>query len=439
MAQVKSRFYGLLTENLFQTEVKLGEYKAAKKSLQAALTALSSMSNICSKEKEKNATILQQAIDKFSKKEDTKEKDTEATEEPRLTLEEGEEEEGVASCLTLKCTEGAGRHTVANQKIQAGTLLATGEPAVALLNPDNKTLVTQFCLNCLCSAGTPFPCFTCSYVAFCSPSCREKALFHQQQCQLDLYRHRQHDTEVAFNLFLPLKWLWQKPFEFFKENWNEAGELVGKVDLEYKRMWSMVTHLDTRSWASMINVVVVTTFLLRCNRLTSYCPNSKSPKSEDGLSPEEEWLGGILAHIFMVQDMNSHPFFGLDRGRQLNQVGLENLGSAIYPVVGRHFNHSCAPNTIRVNCGTRVFLFASATIEEGEEVKTSEHKFYQIKVNRILSIFRHVTFTACTSVRSAKRKDKTGSQGFFTSPAPARLAQGTGPPSTTWTPTCPPT
>ena len=61
----------------------MGEYKAAKKSLQAALTALSSMSNICSKEKEKNATILQQAIDKFSKKEDTKEKDTGATEEPR--------------------------------------------------------------------------------------------------------------------------------------------------------------------------------------------------------------------------------------------------------------------------------------------------------------------------------------------------------------------
>ena len=137
----------------------------------------------------------------------------------------------------------------------------------------------------------------------------------------------------------------------------------------------MVTHLDTRSWASLINVVVVTTFLLRCNRLTSYCPNSKSPKSEDGLSPEEEWLGGILAHIFMVQDMNSHPFFGLDRGRQLNQVGLENLGSAIYPVVGRHFNHSCAPNTIRVNCGTRVFLFASATIEEGEEVKTFKQFF----------------------------------------------------------------
>ena len=352
----------------------MGEYKAAKKSLQAALTALSSMSNICSKEKEKNATILQQAINKFSKKEDTKEKDTEATEEPRFTLEEGEEEEGVASCLTLKCTEGAGRHTVANQRIQAGTLLATGEPAVALLNPDNKNLVTQFCLNCLRSTATPFPCFTCSYVAFCSPSCREKAVFHQQQCQLDLYRHRQHDTEVAFNLFLPLKWLWQKPFEFFKENWNKAGELVGKVDVEYARMWSMVTHLDTRSWASLINVVVVTTFLLKCNRLTSYCPNSESPKSEDGLSPEEEWLGGILAHIFMVQDMNSHPFFGLDRGRQLNQVGLENLGSAIYPVVGRHFNHSCAPNTIRVNCGTRVFLFASATIEEGEEVKTSEHK-----------------------------------------------------------------
>ena len=346
----------------------MGQYKAATKSLEAALNTLSSMSSISCKEKESNAAILKQAIAKFSKREDTKEREEEqgAKEEPRLVLKEGEEEEGVASCLSVRSTEGAGRHTVANQQIAAGTLLATGEPAVALLNPDNKNLVTQFCLNCLRSLTTPFPCLTCTSVAFCSPTCRAKAIFHQPQCQLDLYRHRQHDTEVAFNLFLPLKWLWQKPFDFFRENWNEKGELVGKVDLEYARMWSMVTHLETRNWASLVNVVVVTIFLIRCNRLTTYCCEDLQ-QSDEAFSLEEEWLGGILAHIFMVQDMNSHPFFGLDRGKQLNQVGLENLGSAIYPVVGRHFNHSCAPNTIRVNCGTKVYLISSATIEEGEE------------------------------------------------------------------------
>ena len=346
----------------------MGQYKAAKRSLEDALTTLSAMSGISCKEKEANAGILKNAIAKFSSREDTKEeKEGEATKDPRLVLEEGEDEMGVASCLTVQSTEGAGRHTIANQEIPAGTLLATGDPAVALLNPDNKNLVTQFCLNCLRSVATPFPCFTCTFVAFCSPSCRSKALFHQPQCHLNLYRHRQFDTEVAFNLFLPLKWLWQKPFKFFRENWNEEGELVGEVDLEYARMWSMVTHLETRNWASLVNVTVVTIFLIRCNRLSSYC-SSDLPQSDDGsLSIEEEWLGGILAHIFMVQDMNSHPFFGLDRGKQLNQVGLENLGSAIYPVIGRHFNHSCAPNTIRVNCGTKVYLLASATIGEGEE------------------------------------------------------------------------
>ena len=142
---------------LFQAEVKMGEYKAAKKSLEAALNSLSSMSNISCKEKESNAAILKQAIAKFSKREDTKEEKEEqgAKVDPRLVLEEGEEEEGVASCLSVRSTEGAGRHTVANRQIPAGTLLATGEPAVALLNPDNKNLVTQFCLNCLHSTATP--------------------------------------------------------------------------------------------------------------------------------------------------------------------------------------------------------------------------------------------------------------------------------------------
>ena len=109
----------------------MGQYKAAKRSLEDALTTLSAMSGISCKEKEANAGILKNAIAKFSSREDTKEeKEGEATKDPRLVLEEGEDEKGVASCLTVQSTEGAGRHTIANQasafqieKLRPGPLL----------------------------------------------------------------------------------------------------------------------------------------------------------------------------------------------------------------------------------------------------------------------------------------------------------------------------
>ena len=78
----------------------------------------------------------------------------------------------------------------------------------------------------------------------------------------------------------------------------------------------------------------------------------------------------------------------------MSKVGLENIGSGVFPVIGRHFNHSCVPNTVRkiyqipslvhqapfpreieikssqvrVNCGLTNYLVSSATIGKGEEV-----------------------------------------------------------------------
>ena len=43
-------------------------------------------------------------------------------------------------------------------------------------------------------------------------------------------------------------------------------------------------------------------------------------------------------------------------------------GSGVFPVVGSFFNHSCCPNTIRVNVGKMNYVVTSATIPRGEEV-----------------------------------------------------------------------
>ena len=40
----------------------------------------------------------------------------------------------------------------------------------------------------------------------------------------------------------------------------------------------------------------------------------------------------------------------------------------MYPVIGSYFNHSCSPNTVRLNVGKINYLVTSRTVLPGEEL-----------------------------------------------------------------------
>ena len=61
------------------------------------------------------------------------------------------------------------------------------------------------------------------------------------------------------------------------------------------------------------------------NEDTGHAGRGEVQGVEGELEEEEVWLGGLLAHIFMVQDMNSHPLFGVDGGHKSNQVRVASF------------------------------------------------------------------------------------------------------------------
>ena len=84
---------------------------------------------------------------------------------------------------------------------------------------------------------------------------------------MNLYHYRQIDTEDAFNVFMVLQTLWQKPISFWKKNFTQPGaELVGEVDLEYQRYWNMMRHIQERSEKQFLKIIVISVFLLRLSR-----------------------------------------------------------------------------------------------------------------------------------------------------------------------------
>ena len=214
---------------------------------------------------------------------------------------------------------------------------------------------------------------------------------------MNLYHFRQGDTEDAFNIFMTLQALWQKPPSFFFDNWSrDTMELVGEADLEYRRFWMMETHHETRTDKSFLKTIIISVFLLRCSRMTSYLTDGDDRRKEarsvedlmkdvvdngSELTEDDIFISQIIAKIFMVQDSNSHPVFRLDCGKGRNQAGLECIGSGVYPVIGAFFNHSCRANTLRVNVGKTNFLISSNTIKAGEEVADIYSMHYS-EINR---------------------------------------------------------
>ena len=254
----------------------------------------------------------------------------------QLSLEnENKKIGGVSALVDIMEEKGRGRFAIAKyaqlsyslslfyilrEEIAPGTVLAAGGPGMAFFNPDDPKMMLKFCLHCLRATEAPLPCLTCTSVVFCSSQCRTDACssYHKYQCQIDLYSHRQHDTGGALDLFLPLKAVWEITFSVLRQQWDENGDLKRNGNSEFQRLWSMVTHEKERTIPGLVKVAVIAIFLLRCSRLTSYL--GKPLELNEPLSAEEEWLGSILARLYMIQDMNAHPLFGVDNGQSQREV-----------------------------------------------------------------------------------------------------------------------
>ena len=164
------------------------------------------------------------------------------------------------------------------------------------------------------------------------------------------------DTEDAFNIFMVLQTLWQKPFSFWRQNFTDPGVTFtgdeDMIDLEYLRYWRMMRHIQARSEWQFLKIIIISIFLTRLTRMTSYIHDDDAvvevrdvdellkdiPDLDSTNKPftaTETFLAEIIVNIFLIQDSNSHPVFRLDTGASKNQVGLETIGKKTF---GRKIN-----------------------------------------------------------------------------------------------------
>ncbi len=125
----------------------------------------------------------------------------------------------------------------------------------------------------------------------------------------------------------------------------------------------MMTHESDRDREGKIKYAVLAVTILEVLRSTGYLGSNEDEEKE------EEVLRA--AHtLVQVQDVNTHPLlaqFDSDCSSS-GEVGLARIGSAINAGIGSTINHSCDPNTCRINVGRQTLLFASRNVPPGTEI-----------------------------------------------------------------------
>ena len=369
-----------------QCHLALRETFTAEKYFHRALSALPK-ADLDPAGREREKTLLQRALSSLKKDGPVKPGGI-VPGGPRVTVRTGKNTDplrplrphakypALSGQLRVLYSQGRGRYVSAGEDIRAGTVL--GEEAALVTSLQEEALLAR-CLHCFTEVLAGLPCHSCTQVVFCSLECRlcSMSSHHKFECR------NLHLIKSGPN-FLALRAVTQRNVEYFLErrvshfsNYDDSSgtELEGPkpyLSTDTENLFNLARK-EVSSEKKM-ELFMIAAYLLKVLQQMKYFEGDK--KNENSLTEEEVYIGMILAHFVAVTESNSHLICQVGRD-QLNFSSLPDIlrsnfepqpiGFGINPTLA-FFNHSCNPNTIKIQRGNRTILVASQNIGKGEEI-----------------------------------------------------------------------
>merc|ERR1711962_1361719 len=185
-------------------------------------------------------------------------------------------------------------------------------------------------------------------------------------------------------LSLAYRAITQKPLSFFLENEKKLfGVHDTKFGIEmesgfsytgdehYRGLYNLVNHQKNMKSEERQATMVRTVVLLKCLQASGYFVQAESgdKSNSDELSKVELYIGKLLFHFQTGIQYNLHAVYQVAE-KELQpgkRIPLTDIGAGCYPTT-IFFNHSCSPNSVRINQGKRVVYVAKRNICAGDQV-----------------------------------------------------------------------
>ncbi|XP_034188347.2 protein-lysine N-methyltransferase SMYD4 [Osmia lignaria lignaria] len=293
----------------------------------------------------------------------------------------------VVNPLYLSCSKAVeikdeggdiGRHAVATRNIEPGEILAVEKSHCSFILAEYRL---THCHLCMSKIFVPIPsnCQVCSYLAYCSTSCRDAdQKVHKNECTVlpSLWM-----SKTSVTCFLALRTITQRPFEELIKLKDKLKSSKGRFEVsaqqpyradDFEAYYGLVTHEEERTAEDVLHRTYIAVWLLRLLKAGPYFPEDvKTPDTAEAKPSEGElFIGGLILHSLMLLQFNAHEISELTipRGEKtLAKAKSIFIGGGIFPTIAL-FNHSCNPGIIRYFVGTTMIVRAVRSIAKGEDI-----------------------------------------------------------------------
>jgi len=296
-----------------------------------------------------------------------------------------------STSVSFKYEPSKGRHAVATEDIDCGSVLFVESPIVSTICDEHYEFI---CLVCLRYTINPLPCPTCSDASFCSLACRTSALatFHKWECKLNHVFQHTGIKDLPL-LLLGFRAVTQKPVEFFirnEEKFDSHRPSQHGMDgiyqsQDYQSLYNLCTHSNQREPYDIYTKTIFAVFLLRCLQEVGYFKSIVTTEPSLVLAEQEVLVGRLLSHFMQCIQFNTHTIESIYENRLVawdaetrlwknsakfnvgDGVETERIGGGVYPTLAL-VNHSCDPNFAIVFWGRVAIAIATRRIDKGEEI-----------------------------------------------------------------------
>jgi len=287
----------------------------------------------------------------------------------------------MSESVSIVYSPEVGRHGVASTNIRPGELILIETPLAWTVN---LNMFSTVCQQCIMQVGrTPFPSPTHDTGIFCSYKClteyQDLYGLYDDLGLMELFGVA--SGEAANSVMLAFRSLIRNPAEFYiqnqkdlftnydqkygtnnSDNWKLEGE-----NNVYQAIFNLVNHREEMSLDKEIETVIKSVVILRFLLCSGYF-GKLTDTNITTLTPEVSFIGKLIFLFTCGINYNQHGIYeargAIEAGKKLPLI---DIGSAFYPNMVL-LNHSCCPNTLRINQGKKSYLVAKHLIKAGEEV-----------------------------------------------------------------------
>ena len=377
LAGIKGAFPESELFKLYQHQAKCQE--ACKSSYEAqkcynrAISALDK-SNLDDSQKKVERANIQEALLQIGKRIDSKNK--KMKKEELEISKKHPKYPALSRNVSIQYSQEKGRYASAGEDIKIGDVLGIEEPITFSLKQEH---LKSRCLNCFSFVRAGLPCHTCSQVVFCGLACRRAAMttFHRHECHnMHLLKHGPNYLALRAITTKSLNYFLDKRLQYFSNYDDSQGtELEGNQvykSLDIRNLYNLTTK--KADLEKKMELYMIAAYLLKILQQMGYFETEK--ENESTLTEEEVYIGMLLAHFLAVIECNSHlicqlskEHFGLITLPDILKSNFqpEDIGCGINTTLA-FFNHSCNPNTIKIQKGNKTFLVATENIRKGDEI-----------------------------------------------------------------------